>query len=195
MNSQLNSDYWNQRWTEGKTGWDIGSPSTPLIEYFDQLKDKNLRILIPGAGNAWEAEYLHNKGFRQVYVVDIADEAISRFSQRVPSFNKDHIIKADFFELEGQYDLIVEQTFFCAITPAERRKYVLKAWSLLDENGKIVGVLFNDQFSHDGPPFGGTKEEYMTYFQPWFRARYFETAYNSIKPRAGRELFINLIKR
>ena len=51
-------NYWTNRYSKAKTGWDIGYPSTPLKTYFDQLENKDLRILIPGAGNAYEAEYL-----------------------------------------------------------------------------------------------------------------------------------------
>lgn len=49
--------YWTTRYKEKKTGWDIGYPSTPIKAYADQLTDKQLKILIPGAGNAYEAEY------------------------------------------------------------------------------------------------------------------------------------------
>ena len=56
------------------TGWDIGGPSTPLVKYFDQLADKQRKILIPGAGNAYEAEYLWAQGFSNVHVLDIAPQ-------------------------------------------------------------------------------------------------------------------------
>ena len=54
----LDAEYWEERYRAGTTGWDIGSPSTPLKEYIDQLQDPSKKILIPGAGNAYEAEYL-----------------------------------------------------------------------------------------------------------------------------------------
>jgi hypothetical protein len=48
-------NYWTNRYETESTGWDLGSPSTPLKTYFEQLKAKTLHILIPGAGNAYEA--------------------------------------------------------------------------------------------------------------------------------------------
>lgn len=57
-----------------------------------------------------------------------------------------------------------------------------------------MGLLFNHEFGKDHPPYGGTKEEYLEYFNPFFQIMTFSTAHNSIKPRAGRELFINLKK-
>ena len=38
------------------------------------------------------------------------------------------------------------QTFFCAIDPSDRKKYADKIYTLLKENGKLAGVLFNHEF-------------------------------------------------
>ena len=89
------------------------------------------------------------------------------------------------------FDLIVEQTFFCAIDPSLRKKYFEKMYSLLKPKGKIVGLLFDTEFEVS-PPFGGTKSEYENYFKNLFKINVFEKCYNSIKPREGKELFINL---
>ena len=51
----LDRAYWNNRYKEKRTGWDIGYASTPLVKYFKRLTDKVTRILIPGCGNAYEA--------------------------------------------------------------------------------------------------------------------------------------------
>ncbi|MDX1544111.1 MAG: SAM-dependent methyltransferase, partial [Christiangramia sp.] len=49
----MNSEFWSTRYRDNRTGWDIGYISTPLKEYIDQLEDKELKILIPGAGNSY----------------------------------------------------------------------------------------------------------------------------------------------
>ena len=49
--------YWASRYLEKQTGWNIGYASTPITAYVDQLTNKAAKILIPGAGNAYEAEY------------------------------------------------------------------------------------------------------------------------------------------
>ncbi len=195
MDTKFDKTYWESRWQEGQTGWDIGGPSLPLIEYFDQLHDKEQKILIPGCGNGWEAEYLHNLGFKNVFIIDLAPSAIANFLRRVPDFPEDHVILGDFFQLEEFYDMVVEQTFFCAIDPSLRRQYVMKVWNMLDQGGKLVGLLFDEDFGREHPPFGGKKNDYLEYFEPWFRIKYFDTAYNSIPPRMGREIFMNLVKR
>ena len=91
----------------------------------------------------------------------------------------------------GKYDLIVEQTFFCAIDPSLRTVYAEKMAKLLNPKGKLVGLLFDCNFD-GGPPFGGSKTEYITYFEPYFKFNFLEKCYNSISPRAGNELFICL---
>jgi thiopurine S-methyltransferase len=59
----LPAKFWDELYNTGQTGWDIGYVSTPLKAYFDQLSNQSLEILIPGAGNAYEAEYLYKNGF------------------------------------------------------------------------------------------------------------------------------------
>lgn len=196
--NKIDSTYWNERWKAGETGWDIGHPSTPLKEFIDTLSDKRMAILIPGCGNAYEAEYLHQQGFTNVYVVDFAETAIAEFSKRVPDFPKDHLLVHDFFTLEGSnsWDLILEQTFFCAIDPSLREKYARKMHELLAPAGRLVGLLFNDpNLNFEKPPFGGKPEDYRAILSPYFTFTEFKPAENSIAPRAGRELFINLRKK
>ncbi|MEO0627891.1 MAG: methyltransferase domain-containing protein [Bacteroidota bacterium] len=184
--------YWTDRYIENRTGWDIGYPSTPLKTYIDQLDNKSLRILIPGAGNAYEAEYLFQQGFTQVYVLDISQEPLAAFQKRVPDFPEDQLLQGDFFTHQGQYDLIFEQTFFCSFLPTRenRTAYARQMSQLLNPGGKLVGLWFQFPLNPDGNrPFGGSREEYLSYLEPYFSIQTFETAYNSIKPRMGKELF------
>ncbi len=186
--------FWNHKYLRGETGWDIGYISTPLKEYIDQLANKNLKILIPGGGNSYEAEYLFKNGFKNVYVVDISCIPLNNLAQRIPSFPKENLLHLDFFELEATYDLILEQTFFCALEPSLREEYVSKMHQLLKPGGKLVGLLFNIPLNTDKPPFGGDKEEYLSLFNEKFKIETMEVAYNSIEPRSGNELFFKALK-
>jgi thiopurine S-methyltransferase len=113
------------------------------------------------------------------------------FSERIPDFPKAQLLCADFFDLKtGDFDFIVEQTFFCALDPELRNAYAHKVRSMLRKGGKLVGLLFNFPLTEAGPPFGGSTEEYLHYFEPLFESVYIEPCYNSIKPRLGSELFI-----
>lgn len=192
--TNLNKEFWENRYITNEIGWDVGTITTPLKDYIDQIENKNLKILIPGAGNGYEFDYLISKGFKNVWVVDIAKQPLENLASRNPEF-KDNFIQADFFELDNQFDLILEQTFFCALNPNLRSKYVEKMHSLLTEKGKIFGLLFDFELTEVGPPFGGSKEEYINLFQDKFILKVLERAYNSIKPRDGRELFFIFEKK
>lgn len=192
MFMKLDKSYWNNRYLNDDAKWNIGYPSTPIKSYIDQLDDKNIRVLIPGAGNAYEVEYLWQQGFSNVYLLDFSEKALQNFKERVPDFPTEQLISADFFAHEGTYDLILEQTFFCAINPELRPAYAEKMHQLLHKEGKLVGLLFDAPLNTDHPPFGGHKEEYLNYFETLFEILSFDLAYNSIAPRAERELFIRM---
>lgn len=190
-------EFWSKRYEDKNIAWDIGYPSTPLKEYIDQLEDKNIRILIPGAGNAYEAEYLFNEGFKNVFVLDISQQPLKAFQKRVPNFPSDQLLHGNFFELEDHFDLIIEQTFFCSFEPSKenRMAYAKKMSEIIRPNGTLAGLWFKHSLEKGGPPYGGNKEEYLGYFNPYFKTKIFENCHNSISPRAGNELFGIFIKK
>ncbi len=199
MRNKNEETYWTKRYQEARTGWDIGHVSTPLKEYVDQLTDKSITILIPGAGNAYEAEYLWKQGFQNVYILDISKLPLQQFLERNPSFPKSQLLQTDFFTHKGTYDLILEQTFFCSFVPTDenRTAYAKQMARLLKPTGKLVGVWFDFPLTQDMEkrPFGGDKELYLRYLSPFFSTIVFERCYNSIAPRQGNELFGILRKK
>lgn len=197
MAKNLDPHYWNSRYEKAEIGWDIGRISTPLQHYIDQLAQKDLRILIPGCGNAYEAAYLLEQGFTDITLVDVAEVLVKQLQNAFYPAHADtlRILHQDFFSLKGEWDLIIEQTFFCALDPQFRPLYAQKMHELLSPNGKLVGLLFNRNFPQGGPPFGGSAEEYAGYFENGFEVKIMEECYNSIAPRQGSELFICLTKQ
>lgn len=191
----LDEKYWNARWQNAETGWDIGYAAPAITKYVDGIKDKNIAILIPGCGNAYEAAYLIEQGFTHITLIDFAPKAVEHLQEKFGDNASIKIINGDFFEHEGSYDLILEQTFFCAILPNRRIDYAQKMQELLKVNGSLVGVLFDRDFGNPTPPFGGNKAEYLAIFEPYFTIEKMETCYNSIQPRAETELFINFNKK
>jgi thiopurine S-methyltransferase len=127
-------------------------------------------------------------------VIDISPEPIHNIKKRLPFFPPEQLITADFFKHQGAYDLIIEQTFLCALDPSLQQAYAPQIHELLKPLGKLVGVLFTEPLHTTTPPFALTKETYTTLFSPYFKIQKLETCYNSIKPRQGRELFMILQK-
>lgn len=191
---QLSPEYWNKKYQDAETGWDLGAVSPPLKDYIDQLTDKEIKILIPGCGRAYEAIYLSRLGFKNITVADVAQEPLNAL--KAQKWGKSiQALQTDFFDLTGTFDLMLEQTFFCALPPEKREAYVEKSLNLLKPSGKIAGVLFDFPLTDDGPPFGGSYDEYFRLFSKGFEIKKLEKCHNSVKPRLGRELFFIFEKK
>lgn len=202
-------DFWDDRYLQGETTWDIHQVSPPLQAYFDQLTQKDRSILIPGCGNSYEAEYLLKNGFTDITLLDISPVLTDRLREKFPQAQAQaqaqvqtqaqaqagtktsalRLVTADFFDHDGSYDLIIEQTFFCALSPEKRPDYVERTAALLKPGGRLAGLLFDRDFPN-GPPYGGHKEDYKKLLEKRLRLKTLAPCYNSIKPRAGTELFL-----
>jgi SAM-dependent methyltransferase len=191
----LDKNFWNKRWENEDTGWDIGYTSPAIENYMLQFPNKEARILIPGCGNAHEALFLVKNGFHNINILDISPVAVDVLQEKFKDTPQVKVICEDFFQHNGIYDLMIEQTFFCAIPPISRSEYVKKAAELLSEKGKILGVMFNKTFEKKGPPFGGSVGDYQILFKKYFEIKTMEKCYNSIPARQGTEIFINLHKK
>jgi SAM-dependent methyltransferase len=189
----LDQNYWDAQYQNNSTGWDLGCISQPIKVYFDTIEDKSIAILIPGCGNSYEAEYLLAQGFTNITVIDIAPTLVENLKSKFKGNAHINIVLGDFFELDKTFDLIVEQTFFCALPPSMRQKYVWKMHQLLSNNGKIAGLLFNRNFDVS-PPFGGSKSEYELLFAAAFELMKIEICQNSIDKRKDSELAIEFQK-
>ena len=189
----LDQTYWNNQYQANATGWDLGQVSPPIKTYIDTIENKEVKILIPGCGNAYEAEYLIQQGFTNITVIDIAPSLVENLKQRFSNNKNIRVVLGDFFEHHGTYDYIIEQTFFCALPPTMRQKYVWKMHQLLSDYGKLIGLLFNREFEIS-PPFGGNIKEYEPLFYKAFTFNSISLAGNSIPSRANAELFFEFQK-
>ena len=193
--NKFNQKYWEDRYQNNETQWDLKEVSPPLKSIIDHLyvtypANKEIKILVPGAGSGYEVAYLFNKGYKNIYAIDLAAKPLEKILKQCPDFPKSQLIQGDFFELNhNDFDLILEQTFFCALDPSLRTAYVTKMHQLLKTGGKLTGLLFQFPLTNEGPPFGGSIEEYFELFETQFQIKFIETAQNSIKPRADKELF------
>lgn len=195
--NSLDNSFWNLRYQNNQTGWDLGEISNPIKKWFDNQENKKVNILIPGAGKGHEVKYGFENGFGNIFYLDFSSRAADLFKEICPGFPKDQILIGDFFSLKKPlfFDVIIEQTFFCAIDLVLRQNYVEKTNEILKENGKIIGLLFNREFDTNGPPFGGTEKEYRGLFNSKFNFKKFENSLLSSLPRKEYEFWIELIKK
>jgi len=190
--------YWDEKYILNETKWDIGKPTPIFVDWFEKNK-KIKKILIPGAGKGHDAFFLARKG-HDVYAVDFSKEAVDQMIKKAKKHNiKINVLNHDIFNMQkyyGKFDMILEYTFFCAILPSDRIKYIKTLSSLLKVNGAFVGILFplNKSLNEGGPPFGVRFSKVLDIFSEYFKVIDSYNSKLSIKPRLGNEKFIYMKK-
>ena len=187
----LNAQYWNQRYQEGNIPWNTGTVTPALINYLSDFP-RDTSILIPGVGTSREGITLANMGFTNITFNDYSTHALDKLQTALEEEGFEHVFRyigGDFFELQGAYDIIMEQTFFCALDPSLRQRMVEKVADLLRPEGIWFGVLFRTEFDRLGPPFGGSEEIYKELFTKIMYIEEMTICQDSIPARDGNELF------
>lgn len=190
----LDKKFWNTRWENGRTGWDIGQASPAIMDFIGSFFNKKAKIIIPGCGNAYEAQALVEDGFTDITLIDIAPVLVEKLKNKFKNLPEIKVICGDFFAHRGKYDILIEQTFFCTLLLEKRNDYVEKVYSLLKPEGQLIGVLFNVPLGTDHPPFGGNNQEYKQLFSTHFKINTLDDCKNSIPDRVGSEAFIHFTK-
>jgi len=167
------SPHWEALWADGLakgSRFDVAGVSRPLAA---ELSKRNHCVagspgmssaLIPGAGRAYDAIALAEHGFDSVTAVDLSPTACAAAREEIATYyNADHgnsssaainVICADFFDLEGQYDFIWDNTFLCALDPSTRERWALKMKALLKpDTGELLTNVFPIGDREGGPPF------------------------------------------
>lgn len=201
INNVNNPTYWDDKYLKDEFKWDIGYP-TPIFKNWSQSLKNNskIKICIPGCGRGHDALYLADKGF-DVYAIDFSIEAIKYINSRALNNMIDiKTLCVDFFNLNEKFDLffdyILEYTFYCAIHPENRLRYVDKCHNILKPNGKIIGIMLPiDINSNDGPPYEVERDELVNNFSDKFNVLTIDSSPFSIKKRSEIELYVEYEKK
>ncbi len=186
----LSPDFWQQRYEDGTTRWDLGQPSPPLVIWWHGSAWQPQRAIVLGCGRGHDARFLAEQGV-EVLGVDFAPGAIAaaRQQHQAPGL-KLEFVQQDMFQLlpdyAQQFDLVVEHTCYCAIDPSHRDDYVALAAQLLRPQGRLVAVFFTHNRG-GGPPYATTPAEIRQRFSPWFKPLQLTPVANSVPSRAGEE--------
>ena len=108
------------------------------------------------------------------------------------------MLHEDFFCLDdshdGIYDLVLEQTFFCAIAPRQRKDYIQKVSRVLKPEGMLVGLFYNPN-KEGGPPYNTTCEDIKIHFSKYFKIKQLEKTLLSVEHRKNKEWLGILTKK
>lgn len=197
-NGYLQED-WQRHYDEGDLGWDLGQVAPPFIKLFESKTILPGKTLIPGCGRGHEVIYLAENGF-EVTAVDYSPGAVNHLKSTVQERNlKCEVLHMDFFGIDsahnGIYDLLIEQTFFCAISPEQRSFYVSTVARALKKGGMLAGLFYHTGEEEGGPPFNTTREDIKKYFSDSFEIRQLSKAEDSAEQRKNKEWLAILIKK
>jgi SAM-dependent methyltransferase len=109
-------------------------------------------------------------------------------------------LEEDVFALGGEhdatYDLLFEQTCYCAIEPARRDEYAALAARLVAPGGTMLFVVYPAGEHPGGPPFAIDPAEIGPRFDGRFELLELRAPARPSKPaRAGKEMFAVLRRR
>ena len=195
----FNANFWNQKYINNDIGWDINSPTPIFVDWSKNLKEKK-KILIPGSGRGHDALFL-SKQNHDVYANDFSKEAIKYLNIKAKKLKLPiKTICRNFFSLSSYYgkmDIVLEYTFFCAINPKLRLKYIEEVSNLLKRNGLFVGILLpiNKDIKEGGPPYAVNYKRTLKDFNKYFELLECKKSELSIKPRKNNEIFVIMKKK
>ena len=181
---------WQKHYDENDLAWDLGGVAEPFVRLLEERSLPEGRLIIPGCGQGHEVLFFAERGWR-VTGVDFASGAVGLLRQALVDRKLEaSILHQDFFQLDdshnGQYDVLLEQTFFCAISPDQRASYVDTVSRILKSGATLAGVFY-ETGEEGGPPFNTTEADIRQYFSHGFDIQRLERCIFSHERRQGKE--------
>lgn len=190
-------DDWQNHYDNDDLRWDLGQVAPPFIRLWEENRLPVGKTLIPGCGQGHEVVFLAKKGF-EVTGLDFAPGAVELLTRSLKEKKlQADVLSQDFFQLSeyhnAQYDLMLEQAFFCAIPPSMRSAYVETTTRILKKGG-LLAALFYETGEEGGPPFNTSPSEILDYFSDTFHIEILEKTPHSVEKRKDKEL-LGLLRR
>lgn len=193
--NRLSVRFWEGRYQDNLTSWDIGEPAPPLVDFLASPQAPTSgKVFVPGCGRGHEALYLAGHGFK-VLGLDFAPSAVEYCRRQAHERGLDECAnfeQHDLFQLppsfNSVFDFAVEHTCFCAIDPSLRPNYVQVIHDILKPGGKLWAIFWAHN-RQGGPPYGTSAAEIRRLFSPLFDIEQLDRAKRWYPSRKGEELW------
>ena len=181
---------WQDHYESNDLGWDLGQVAPPFVKLWEEGKLPVGKVLVPGCGRGHEVLFLVENGF-EVTAIDFSKGAVTYLENALKERGLNcRVLHQDFFCLDGFhdgiYDLVLEQTFFCAIAPRQRKNYIENVSRILRPGGILVGLFYNTD-KEGGPPYNTTCEDIEISFSKYFKIQQLEKTLLSAEQRKNKE--------
>lgn len=181
----MDSEYWAQRWHEGRTGWHQDRPTPLMLKHWPSLGiAPSARVLVPLAGRSLDMAWFASQGLR-VLGIELSELAVTGFfaehrltPRTWPSRYGVHyeaggieLIRGDAFGLDADAlancDAVFDRAALIALPPDLRQPYVDTLYAHLPL--RCRGLLITLEYpAHEkaGPPFPVEEAEVRGRFAP-----------------------------
>jgi SAM-dependent methyltransferase len=179
-------EFWNTRYSAGKTPWDLGGVPVALRSFLTRAKPPG-HVLVPGCGSGYEVQAFHDAGF-EVTAIDFSSAARERAGRLLGSLSH-CVIAGDFFTNDfssQEFDLIYERTFLCSLPPDRWPVYATRMAELLPK-GKLLAGIFLYGEEPEPPPYPLTEARALELFGNEFELIRSEPVSDSLPLFAGME--------
>ncbi len=172
-----NPTYWQNRWLEGRTGWDLGGVHPLFSELMQEANaaglKPNARVIEPGCGRAHTGAALAKMNYK-VTAFDVSKDAIDAANVLYANETKLELVVADLFALpsnwSNSFDAVYDRAVLCALPQASRPSYVHACAKILKTGGLFLSIPFTKLHISvsEGPPFAVDEANLETLFEAAF---------------------------
>jgi len=150
---------WSRRYLVGDTPWDRGRAHGELSNRIasGQLAPpfEGARVYVPGCGRGHDALALARAGW-QVTATDIVEDIAPLLAEPLAALGGYFEAGDSLVPPAGDFDLVWEHTFLCALRPDQRAAWAGMVRSALRPGGRLAVLVFpaDKPASEGGPPWG-----------------------------------------
>ena len=212
----MDSEFWQQRWQEGRIGFHKSDVNPELIKYFSNLAlPIGSRVLVPLCGKSIDMVWLACAGY-DVVGIELVESAVQAFfaeqnitptiTEFTSAADKSTLKRyqgqlagrtiilwaADIFALSataiGDIDAVYDRASLIALPANMRADYSRHIVKLSNNAPQLLITLNYDQSKKDGPPFSITQQQLHQYYSADYKI--VELASNSSTLNAASEILV-----